>query len=251
VAAAGKKKKRKSAPSGQWGFRLAGIVLCAFFVLGLITGLSGPGHQLAQRIHALLALWPHHSGSALIPDGFTALPKAPSLKGEESPILLVRRDGGFYLLDAAGDLRGPIVPETQPDLPILSGEGIATADSATLLRDAAVLVRAEAGLNHLVSEMETKSDGTATLFLEHPQASLAIQLNNDMAGIQHAARILQMWRGHEGLLAAIDLTAPDEAVVRLRDDAADAADAGASMRAVSFASAPPRLLNHHPARRSR
>ena len=82
----------------------------------------------------------------------------------------MRRNGGFYLLDAAGDLRGPIVPEAQPDLPILSGDG----DCRVPMRQRwcatppCWCVRRR-GLNHLVSEMATASDDTATLFLDHPQ----------------------------------------------------------------------------------
>jgi hypothetical protein len=251
VAAAAKKKRRKSAPSGQWGFRLAGIVLCAFFVLGLITGLSGPGHQLAQRIHALLALWPHHSGSALIPDGFTTVPGTLSFKGDDNPVALVRRDDGFCLLDAAGDLRGPIVPEAQPDLPILSGDGVASADSATLVRDAAILVRAEAGLNHIVSEMAIESGGNTTLFLENPPASVIIDLDRGAAGIQRAARILNMWRGHERMLASIDLTGPDEAVVRLREGAFNESKPAWGLREASFAPVRGGGANHHPPRHAR
>jgi cell division septal protein FtsQ len=165
-------------------------------------------------------------------------------------VALVRRNGGFYLLDAAGDLRGPIVPEAQPDLPILSGDGIAEADAATLVRDATVLVRAEARLNHLVSEMETAADDTATLFLEHPQTAIVIDLNHDAAGIQRAVRILHMWRGHERMIAAIDLTGSDEAVVRLRQGVQDQADAaGGSLAQVAFAPATARHAGHHAARR--
>ena len=249
--AAAKKKRRKSAPSGQWGFRLAGIVLCAFFVLGLITGLSGPGHQLALRIHALLTLWPHHSGSALIPDGFAGVPEAPSFRGDENPVALVRRDGGFCLLDAAGDLRGPIVPEAQPDLPILSGDGVADADPLTLLRDSAILVRAEAGLNRVVSEMAVAPDDTATLFLEHPQTSVVIDMNRDAAEIRRAARILGMWRDHEQMLAAIDLMGPNEAVVRLHTGALGEANAAGGLREVSFAPTTAGGVNHHRTSRAR
>jgi hypothetical protein len=239
VAVAAKKKKRKSAHSGsQWGVKLAGIVLCAFFVLGVITGLSRPGHQLALRIHALLALWPHHSGSAVIPDGFTALPIARSTSGKDNAVALVRRDGGFYVLNSSGDLRGPIAPETQPDLPILSGAALAEADEAQLMQDAAVMVRAEAGLNHLVSEMSVASDGTATLFLEHPQVAVTIDESRGAAGIQRAVQMLHLWQGHQQLLAAIDLTAPDEAVVRLKPAAFDRAGVNNRMQKVAFISAP-------------
>jgi hypothetical protein len=234
---AAKKKKRKSAhSSSQWGVKLAGIVLCAFFVLGVITGLSRPGHQLALRIHALLALWPHHSGSALIPDGFTALPNIPSNSRNNDAVALVRRDGGFYVLNLSGALRGPIAPEAQPDLPILSGTALADADETELMRDAAVMVRAEAGLNHLVSEMSVASDGTAVLFLDHPQVAVTIDESRSAAGIQHAAQMLRLWQGHQQLLAAIDLTAPDEAVVRLKPAAFDRTGVNSRMQKVAFTS---------------
>jgi len=236
---AAKKKKRKSTySSSQWGVRLAGIVLCAFFVLGVITGLSRPGHELALRMHALFALWPHHSGSALIPDGFAGLQGTPSRYRNDNSIALVRRDGGFYVLNSAGDLHGPIAPEAQPDLPILSGPAISAAGSAELMRDAAVMVRAEAGLNHLVSEMAAASDGTATLFLEHPRVAVSIELNRSEAGIQRAVRIMHLWQGHQQLLAAIDLTVPGEAVVRLTPEAFDQARSAGRMREVAFTSAP-------------
>jgi hypothetical protein len=239
VAVAAKKKKRKTArSSSQWGVKLAGIVLCAFFVLGVITGLSRPGHQLALRIHALLALWPHHSGSALIPDGFAALPITPSNNGNDNAVALVRRDGGFYVLNSSGDLRGPIAPETQPDLPILSGPALADADEAQLVQDAAVMVRAEAGLNHLVSEMRVASDGTATLFPDHPQVAVTIDESRSAAGIQRAVQMLHLWQGHQELLAAIDLTAPDEAVVRLKPAAFGRAGLASRMRKVAFTSTP-------------
>ena len=55
------------------------------------------------------------------------------------------------------------------------------------VQDAAVMVRAEAGLNHLVSEMSVASDGTATLFLDHPQVAVTIDESRSAAGIQRAA----------------------------------------------------------------
>jgi len=219
--------------------------------MGLITGLSGPGHQLALRIQALLALWPHHSSSALIPDGFAGVPAAPSFKGDENPVALVRRADGFCLLDAAGDLRGPISPAAEPDLPILSGDGIADADPATLVPDSAILVRAEAGLDRIVSEMAIAPDGTATLFLEHPQTSVVIDLNHGADGIQRAARILGMWRGHEQMLAAIDVTGPGEAVVRFHMPPTGGANAADGLREVAFTPPMSVVANHHAARHVR
>jgi hypothetical protein len=243
--AAAKKKQRKGANSSQWGFRLAGIVLCAFFVLGVITGLSRPGHMLALRIRALLDLWPHHSGSALIPDGFTAIPGLVPFNGNDGAVALVKRDDGFYVLYSTGEMRGPITPESQPDLPILSGPSVAGADAAQLMQDAAVMVRAEADLNQLISEMKAGSDGTATLFLEHTRAAVVIDVSRSGDEIERAARILRMWRGHQQMLAVIDLTTPDEAVVRLKPAAFDRAGATSAVQDVAYESAPPAAIGHH------
>ena len=241
---AAKKKKRKSANnSSQWGVKLAGIVLCAFFALGVITGLSRPGHELAVRMRAVLGLWPHHSGSDLIPDGFTALPSVPSRNGNVEAVVLVRREGEFYVLNSAGELRGPTAPEAQPDLPILSGPAIADAGAAELIQHAAVMVRAEAGLNHLVSEMTVAPDDTATLFLEHPRLAVTIDMSRSAVGIQRAVRILHLWRGHQQLLAAIDLTGPDEAVVRLKPEAFEQAGAVGAQK-VAFTLAPREAAHH-------
>jgi Cell division protein FtsQ/DivIB, C-terminal len=248
AVAVAKKKQRKRANSSQWGFRLAGIVLCAFFVLGVITGLSRPGHMLALRIHALLGLWPHPSGSSLIPGGFTAIPGlAPSTSNDA--VALLKREDGFYVLNSDGELRGPIAPESSPDLPILSGRSVAKADAAQLILDAAVMVRAEADLNQLVSEMKAGPDGTATLFLEHTRAAVVIDVSRSGAEIERAARILRMWRGHQQMLAVIDLTTPDEAVVRLKPADSNHAGGTSAVQDVAFESAPPATINdHHPGR---
>lgn len=249
--AAAKKKQRKSGNSSQWGFRLAGIVLCAFFVLGVITGLSRPGHMLALRIHALLDLWPHHSGSALIPGGFTAIPGLGPSNGNDGAGALIKRDDGFYVLKFTGDMRGPIAPEAQPDLPILSGPSMAEADATQLMQDAAVMVRAEADLNQLVSEMKAGPDGTATLFLEHTRAAVVIDVSRSGAEIERAARILRMWRGHQQMIAVIDLTTPDEAVVRLKPSAFDRAGAASAVQDVAYESARPPTLGHRQPERAR
>ena len=78
VAAAKRKKNKRSA--SQWGFRLAGIVLCAFFVLGVITGLSRPGRTLALRVQTIFNFWPGPGHSSIIPVAFLGgAPTEPAL----------------------------------------------------------------------------------------------------------------------------------------------------------------------------
>ena len=52
---AARKKKQESA-SG-WSPRLAGLLLCAFFVLGVMTGFSEAGRRVALRAKNLFQLW--------------------------------------------------------------------------------------------------------------------------------------------------------------------------------------------------
>src|ERR1700686_2577884 len=66
VAVAAAKRKNNKRSASQWGFRLVGIVLCAFFVLGVITGLSRPGRTLALRVQTILNLWPGPGHSSIM-----------------------------------------------------------------------------------------------------------------------------------------------------------------------------------------
>src|SRR6202795_4623503 len=80
------KKKKKKASASHWGFRLAGIVLCAFFVLGVITGLSRPGRTFALRVESVFKIWPGPGHSSIIPAVFSGgailkpvfVPRAPT-----------------------------------------------------------------------------------------------------------------------------------------------------------------------------
>src|SRR5579859_8117220 len=119
VAVAAAKKKKNKTSASQWGFRLVGIVLCAFFVLGVITGLSRPGRTLALRVQTILNLWPGPGHSSIIPAAFlggTLIEPTVSRRPHRvaitlgSAIALVQRDDGFYALDSDGGLFGPVAP---------------------------------------------------------------------------------------------------------------------------------------------
>ncbi|MGH7932848.1 MAG: cell division protein FtsQ/DivIB [Candidatus Binataceae bacterium] len=224
---AAKKKQRKSGT--QWGWRLAGLVLCAFFALGVMTGLSRPGHILALRIREFMSLWSRSGHSELV-----AAPHLNQGRGDAfgnprprlaaAPVALVERADGFYALNPHGDLRGPVAPAGEGDLPILSGPGVTGARGARLLEYAAVLVRAEAELSALVSEMRVDDDGaTATLFLEHSRSQIVFDLDDASLELAHAERVMRLWRGHAELVATLDMTTPGQAVMELRPAALKAA----------------------------
>ena len=78
---------------------------------------------------------------------------------------------------------------------------------------AELLVRAEAQLSQIVSEMRVDSEGTASLFLDRPRAEVVINLDRATTEIQRAIRVRQQWQGRESLIAALDLTTPGQAVV--------------------------------------
>jgi hypothetical protein len=224
VAVAAARKKKSKAGSG-WSWRLAGIALCAFFALGVLTGLSPSGRLLARRIGTLLSLF-RASRSELIPDAdeFLRRPPAFRLHSPGGAVALVEHGSGFYQLDSQGALRGPISPARAADLPILSGAAVESATPAQLLGYAGELVRGEAALSLIISEMQVEADGDATLFLERPRIAIAIAPGHVPLELARAGRILALWRAHRALIATIDMRTPGQAIVRLGADIASDTD---------------------------
>jgi hypothetical protein len=209
VAAA---KRKKSKKTSDWSWRLAGIALCAFFALGVITGLSRSGRSLASRVETLLRMLPLTSRSALMPN----LPIPLISRGNAGAIALIKRTDGFYALDSDGSLRGPIAPTTEGDLPIVSGASILSASGEQLVSYVSLLVRSEATLGLTISEMRVDSDEIATLYLERPAVQITIDIVQAPDEIAHSMRILDLWRNHAEMLAAVDMTVPGQAIVRVR-----------------------------------
>lgn len=237
VVAAKRKRISKTAAS-HWGVRLAGVALCLFFALGVMTGLSRPGRAFAARVEAWLApralLERSGIAPALFAQGAMAAPAAASPVAPAAAIALVERGDGFYLLDARGALRGPVAAAAQGDLPILSGAAVDRATPRQLLADAAAMVRAEAELNAVVSELRIGGDGVATAYLDRAPIGISFDLDRAGAELHRAARILGLWRGHERMIAAIDLTEEDAAVVRIRGAAADGGRRPGGARKVAY-----------------
>ncbi len=218
-----KKKKRNS----EWGWRLFGVVLCAFFALGVYAGVSvaNRAHSEARgarlsRLFAILHLRPRRD-----------LPQ----RAGDGAVAVVERSDGFYTLSAGGELRGPVSAQAVSDLAIISGPGLESMTGGEMLDCAELVVRAEAALSELVSEIRVAQDGTATLFLEHSHTTLVLDRARASEQLAHAAAIMNRWRDHLNLVAALDLTATGEAVVRLREPVSAAlAEIGAAPRTISM-----------------
>ena len=241
--AAAKAKQNESA-SG-WSPRLAGVLLCAFFVLGAMTGFSEAGRRVVLRAKNLVSIWTDRTLARLGPfrhaaDTFdqsiapieTLLNlrrpvAAPSDAADakvihehtaDDPIAIVERHDGFYALLARGEIRGPVSPSQQPNLPIMSGAAVETAKAPELLAYAEILVRAEAQMSSLISEMRIDSDGAASFYLDRQRMAVVVDLDQESFELGRALDILQQWRGRERLIAMLDMTTPNMAVVRLKTD---------------------------------
>ncbi|HVA39671.1 MAG TPA: cell division protein FtsQ/DivIB [Candidatus Binataceae bacterium] len=222
--AASKRSKGAAATAARnswgWSSKALGLVLCAFFVLGMATGLSQAGRVLAARARVTLAgYWAAAAGTfAQWRDRSTEsamlAPLPRTAPGDA--IALVERHDGFYALFAEGELRGPVQASRAGDLPILSGAAVQTAGAPDLVRYAATLVRSEVALSGLVSEMRVDGDDTVSLFFDRSQTELRVDLDGAPAQLKRAMEVLGQWRGHEQMVAMIDMTTPGQAVMRLR-----------------------------------
>ncbi|HEY9157841.1 MAG TPA: hypothetical protein VIO10_07875 [Candidatus Binatus sp.] len=223
-----------------WSPRLGGLVVCAFFALGVMTGFSATGRAIALRASAALSSYQNQIMDSLAP-ARTAAASYPALLTEwagragiyrrashgagaaalsagdvrEGAIAIVERHDGFYELFSGGELRGPVSPGKQGDLPVLSGAALDNARGPQLVDYAAVLVRAETQLSEIISEMRINDDATASLFLERERTEVVIDLDRATTEIQRAIKVRQQWQGRENLIAALDLTTPGQVVVRL------------------------------------
>lgn len=226
MAVAGPKKKKSKSGSG-WSWRLAGVALCAFFALGVITGLSQSGRALARRIEALLERLPHSSRSELIPAAyhnfffkeprtakFGRASAALRVRAPAEAIALVERSNGLFQIDSAGGLLGPLSPADAGDLPILSGSGVENLAASQLVEYAGQLIRAEAILSAVISEMRVTPAGEMRLFLDQPHLMIALAPGQLPLQLARAATVLELWRGHRELIGTIDLTIPGEAILQ-------------------------------------
>jgi Cell division protein FtsQ len=239
VAAAGAKKKRTKSGSG-WSWRLAGIALCAFFALGVVTGLSQPGRLLARRIESLLHCLPHTGRSELIPAAYRGLfvkestfeNRQPSSPSPSHAIALAERQDGFYQVDSEGFLLGPVPSVDAPDLPILSGAGIEHASTEQLLEYAGELIRAEAALGAVISEMRVTARSELHLYLDQPHVVIVLTSAGLPLQLARVAKVLSIWRAHGSLIEMIDMTVPDEAIVRTQAEGLEHPDFANTDRAI-------------------
>ncbi|MBF6567743.1 MAG: hypothetical protein IVW54_02570 [Candidatus Binataceae bacterium] len=211
-------RRRKSKDVTSWGWRLGGVVLCGFFALGVMAGGSPAGRVMAGRFDRSLATFDYQAAEMIAPVTFLwrGLPKPAAVLGTPGAVAIVERGNGFYALSQTDGLVGPISPQAQGDLPVLSGAGVQNAPVDQLLHYASILVRAEATLSELISEMRVDDDNGAVFFLARSQTTVAIDLDSAPIEIERASELLERWRAHRQFVAALDLTTPGQAVMRLR-----------------------------------
>ncbi len=216
-----------------------------FFVLGVMTGFSEAGRRVALRTKNFFTTWADHTLAKLAPfrhagESFNqsiapmeALlrlrhsSRGPASTGEvensrarsaDDAIAIVERRDGFYALLAGGEIRGPVSPAQQPNLPIMSGAGVESAEASELLLDAEVLVRAEAQMSSMISEMRIDADGTASFYLDRERMAVVVDKDREAVELPRALGVLKQWQGRERLIAMLDMTTPGMAIVRLKTD---------------------------------
>ncbi len=238
---------------------MGGLVVCAFFALGVMTGFSTAGRAATLRVAAALSSYRDQIMDSIAPARTTAAGYSAVLvewagragiyhRGTQGPgaaaisagdmrdgaIAVVERRDGFYELFSGGELRGPVSPGKQGDLPVLSGTALDNARGMQMVDYAAELVRAETQLSEIISEMQVDDDGTASLFLERERTEVVVDLDRAAAELQRAIKVRQQWQGRENLIAALDLTTPGLAVVRLHASQGAHPKHKSGIRKVSF-----------------
>jgi len=249
-------KKKNNAAVG-WNARMGGLVLCAFFVLGVMTGFSTTGRAVALRTSKILISyqrrfmdsiapqreiaanycgvilqWAQHAGIYHRNSHAPAIESLSARDMRDGAIAIVERRDGFYELFAGGELRGPVSPGKQGDLPVLSGIAAESAPGKQMVDYAEVLIRAETQLSEIISEMQVADDGTGSLFLAREQTEVVIDLDRAPAELQRVIEVRAQWPGRENLIAALDLTTPGQAVVRLHGEERAPAKRGVAIRKI-------------------
>jgi len=238
---------------------MGGLVVCAFFALGVMTGFSTTGRAVTLRAEATLSTYRDQIIDSLAPARAAAAsysavvlewagragiyrrtihgPGAAAISAgdlRDGAIAIVERHDGFYQLFSGGELRGPVLVGKQGDLPVLSGAALDNARGSQLVDYAAELVRAETQLSEIISEMHVGDDRTASLFLERERTEVVIDLDRATTEIQRAIEVRQQWQGRENSIAALDLTTPGLAVVRLHAAESSHSKHKNAIRKVSF-----------------
>ncbi|MFZ0890324.1 MAG: hypothetical protein WA005_17935 [Candidatus Binataceae bacterium] len=217
-------RRKARNPVTGWSWRLAGVALCAFFALGFLSGLGAPRTSFTLRtLNTLTSYRQKLLGAAsMLRDWPLRQTRRAGNATFPGAVAMIERRDGFYALFAGGELRGPVPPGAEDNLPTISGGAIETARAQDLVEYASVLVRAEGQLSEMISEMRCGSDGEVSLFLDGSHTEIALDLDKAPAEIERAALVLRRWHGHESAIAALDMTTPAQAVMRIRTVTASA-----------------------------
>src|SRR5205807_5422901 len=111
------RRKKKDKGASQWSPRLAGVLLGAFFILGVMTGFSEPGRRLVLRASRLIRSWTDRASTEFAPlkgaadqsiasielsFGLRRVIETPAIvatsvtRGASTAIAIVERPDGFY-----------------------------------------------------------------------------------------------------------------------------------------------------------
>ncbi len=186
------------------------MTLCAFFAMGVFVGAKTERGQATDAIE---------HGLRRVKDLSMRLRHLATSRGlttQSFPAALVRQGDRFYVLESDGRVSGPVSETPQSDVPILAGSAVENASGQKLVEYAALAVRAEAALSQTVSEVRVEKPGLARLYLADFHTEVILDTARASSELERAAQVIRRWRGREQLLAAIDVTPEDEAVVSLR-----------------------------------
>lgn len=142
---------------------------------------------------------------------------------EREPVAVVLARGGPLFVDAEAELFRPVEGEGIEGYPYVTGlphaaEGEPTLAEIEQLRRAVRLALLWGSRAHwpALSEIRPEESGEIVAFPEENPMAIRFSDEIDVDQFSRLASILALWRGREAQVAAVDLTMPGHAVLRLR-----------------------------------
>lgn len=140
---------------------------------------------------------------------------------ERKPIAIVRFDE-LHFVDRRGHLLGPLGPEDNRNLPIITGleEGADRAFAPVALPRVAQLLRwcERRGCIDDMSEVHIDREDGVTMFPMTARVAVQLGWGHWSEKLRRSARVLAAWEGQLDRLASIDVSFSEMVVVRLREE---------------------------------
>jgi cell division septal protein FtsQ len=154
---------------------------------------------------------------------------------ERKPIAIVRFDE-LHFVDRRGHLLGPLGPEDNRNLPIITGleEGADRAFAPVALPRTAQLLRwcERRGCIDDMSEVHIDRENGVTMFPMTARVAVQLGWGHWSEKLRRSARVLAAWEGQLDRLASIDVSFNEMVVVRLREQGPPAQPMAARARRV-------------------